>query len=617
MVAARSRARRRCLVLVFVIASGFYYWTATSNGGPGETGARYYNELATALLHGHLALPAKPPKGLLALSNPYNPALNGPYASPYHDLALYRGHFYLSQGVTPAVTLFAPWQLLHLGQLNGDIAVAIFGILGLAFALALLGFLVDTYLPKLPSWQIAVGGTAIAFGNVIPFLLRRPAFYEVAIASGYCFSMASMYLLATGGLAGRFRRGRLAAGSMCAGLAIGGHPNLALVGLVTIPLAAGVIHRDKLRSWAERARCLGWILGPFCASVAMLFAYNLARFGSPFDFGQRYVLAGVDQSHVPLISASNLMPSLKQYVLQPVRWSFAFPHFVLTPSRPYPNGLPYAEHLQVEIVGGVLFTTPIVLALIALPFLLRRVQDREFKAVLMWLTGLGGALVLTLSLALGVTMRYEADFATIVLLAGLLTWYVLCQHSALRRTVARVGAVVVLYGSVLGAAISFTGYYDWLRTADPGTYQALQDLTSPLPTLATMVVGHPDIVRIIVPGAQYPEDLGETGTNSPGQSPFWILGQPDEVDIVSPSSEAWVLEAHVVATPGVPPGTTVTLLEQSDGVTTVHPLPPNGTWRLPVHLGIGLNRVWLSVMLSPPPSGTAYVRVGTLSLQRH
>jgi hypothetical protein len=94
------------LILLLALAIGFYMWTAATSipfTFP-TSSADLYNELTTALLHGHTYLPIPVPPGLLHLADPYNPAQNGQYNSLYHDLSLYKGHFYSQWGPTPVLT---------------------------------------------------------------------------------------------------------------------------------------------------------------------------------------------------------------------------------------------------------------------------------------------------------------------------------------------------------------------------------------------------------------------------------------------------------------------------------------------------------------------------------
>ena len=87
------------------------------------------------------------------------------------------------------------------------------------------------------------------------------------------------------------------------------------------------------------------------------------------------------------------------------------------------------------------------------------------------------------------------------LIPGLLGWFVLSSGRG-RRILSALGAVLIFYGCVVGAAISVYGYYDALRTTHPGTYWSLDRLSSPLPTALTMILGHPVIARTFPVGDQ-------------------------------------------------------------------------------------------------------------------
>jgi hypothetical protein len=215
------------------------------------------------------------------------------------------------------------------------------------------------------------------------------------------------------------------------------------------------------------------------------------------------------------------------------------------------------------------------------------------------LIALGSLLLLSLAVAYGITMRYEVDFAAILVLSGLLVWYLLLDNGQLRRLVAGVGSAAIVYSSTVGAAISFTGYYDSLRTGNPGAYKTLQDVTSPIPTLATMIAGHPDIVRIIVPTAQYPENLGDFGTNSPGRSPFSITRGYDELDIVSPDSGSYRLSGAVLSTTDVTKeGEFMLFLDEPGRIAQFSLSPGTSRFNIPLHLNQGINRIEVGVVAS-------------------
>ena len=177
------------------------------------------------------------PPELLALDDPYDPAQNAPWR--LHDASLYDGRYYLYFGPTPVVLVYLPLRLVGVDA-SEALAAATLGFAGFLFALALMRFLIDRYRPRTSLATQVVAALLLGLANVVPFLLRRPAVYEVAIAGGYACLMAGLHLTLTAVLRDRPSLWRLAAGSLALGLAVGARPNL----IVALPIWI----------WAWRAR---------------------------------------------------------------------------------------------------------------------------------------------------------------------------------------------------------------------------------------------------------------------------------------------------------------------------------------------------------------------------
>ena len=122
--------------------------------------------------------------------------------------------------------------------MSESFAVALYAWVGLVCSVLLLRALLRRLVPSAPPWVLLVSTVGLALTNTLPFLLRRPIQYEVAIACGFCFEMAGLWLMVTSVLGPELRRWRMIAGSLCLGLAIGGRPTLAVGGAVAVAAAA-------------------------------------------------------------------------------------------------------------------------------------------------------------------------------------------------------------------------------------------------------------------------------------------------------------------------------------------------------------------------------------------
>lgn len=589
---ARLPIRARSLTLdrvslalgaVFLLAAAFYLWTAGSTYSLGLDGGSTdpYNELANAFIHLHLSV-GRAPAGLLRLTEPYNPAQNSTFQSGIHDFALYNGKLFLTWGPGPVIVLLVPLHLLGFAP-TASLTTSVFAIAGLAFALATLRVLLRR-IGDLPLWMCVLAALTLALASAVPFMLRRPQVYEEEIAGGYCFAMAGIWL-AVSAIADRSASTRrVALMSLCIGLAAASRPPLALTAVVLLPVYLA------LRTAQPRRSLLMALMIPVGVCVVLLLAYNQARFDNPLQYGAKYQLAGIDQSTVRFSDPSYVSPGIWSYVFSPPQAKILFPFVALTtPRHSYPLNLP-AGYSANELTGGLLPMAPIVIFLVALPWIWRRRRASlgGLALPLLVLSGAGIAYLLFLSLEFfSTTERYEVDFATLLLFGALAAWLAL-SHGARgwgRRLVRLVGGLLAVWSCLTGLAISFTGYYNLFAIDYPGAWSTLEDVSSPLGTAITIVEGHPVLAEFFAPGL-----------------PLLSLGEQEKIVIVSPDAQKAALRISLIPGVRVPGGA----VEIGSGVTTVLVRDPGrpsltyrihtggGTVQIPVSLRPGLNRLGLT-----------------------
>lgn len=621
-VASRvPRGADAVLAAALALTFAFFVWTAATSEPfrfVAET-TDPYNDLADALLHGQAALQDAPAE-LVALENPYDPDQNGPYKNGIHDLSLYEGRLYAYWGPTPAVVLFAPFRALTGVGFPQGLAVALFGFLGLLAAVLVLRLLVRRLAGDAPSWMIVVAVIGLALGTTLPFVLRRPVVYEVAITAGMCFTWWGIYLVLSGALRERPSLPRLALASMSFGLAFNARPTHLLTGGILFATFVVLARRAPgIRGGARLAVALG---APFVVAGLLAAAYNFARFESPTEFGQRYQLAGIEVREKEAFKASFLAPGLYNYVVAPPRPSFAFPYLQLPPPPSFPGELPdgYDGTTQpAEPTGGLLPMLPIVVFALALPLVWRRARAhaRGPAAATAGIALLGAAMLLLVSLALwGTTQRYVVDFALLFAVPAATAWIVVARGSRAARVA---GVAALAWGAICGVALSFTGYYDALRGRHPETYRQLERITSPLPTVAAAIGGGPRISRIDAPTGYSPPEIDYAKLDVEGAS-FGLGEEGVVLTVVSPGDEVAILDAVVAPGPGVAPEALGRLVVAPDGAPVRRPAAPRTprVLRLRVPVDRGINRVRLAV--TPTASGAALAeetrKSGLLTLER-
>jgi hypothetical protein len=247
---------------------------------------------------------------------------------------------------------------------------------------------------------------------------------------------------------------------------------------------------------------------------------------------------------------------------------------------------------------------PIALLLLAIPLMWRqrRTGERPPLVAASGLALLGLIIVTLVSWALfGTTERYEVDFVSLLLIPAFLIWAMLMARArpktAARRIWAIVGVALTLFGAAIGTAISFTGYYDYLRLEHPGTFNALEDVTAPFATVGTMIGGKPQIARIddgplpVTPAAW-------TSGFSQDHASAWLGSIPLSLTVLSPGSRRTAIFATVTPGPGAPPLSSVAIRVSGRGQRAIVPLIARRV-RLPVSLHWGLNRVQLTIAGAP------------------
>lgn len=537
---ARSRRLLRAepiaLAVCALVVCAFYFWTAYSS--PSVTpGTGYYTLLTDGFLDGQTNLPIEPPPQLVALPDPYDPAQNAPYLLT--DVVYFEGHYYLYFGPTPVLLVHLP--LRAVGVVATDaLATALLCSVGFIFALLLMRFLIERYRPQTSLTTRVVVGVVLGFANVAPFLLRRPAVWEEAIAGGYCCILAGLYLTLTGALRERPSLWRLAGGSLALGLAVGARPHL----ILALPIwiwawnaavrADGFTRRGALRVGAAA-------LAPLGVCLLLLGIYNAVRFGSLVEFGSNYQLGGGWNPRLyDRFDLDRLAPGAFSYLLAPPRFGLVFPFVALDPA--YTGVIP-PEFIS-EPVAGALATTPIALLAFAAPVMLvvlrgRAREDMKLASLLVLVAVL--VLLAPILNFIGGTQRYGVDFVTLLLLASLLVWLrvegAVSGRAFLRRASRTVAALACAFAVFCGLALSMTGYWDGLRTANPATYDRIQSVFDFVPAIASKLQGKPVLLDTRPPA----------GTATP----------VSVVRVAAPGAGTAVIRATPFASPALPPGSLV------------------------------------------------------------
>lgn len=300
------------ILIIYLWWASFGLWTEF------PTITTYYDKLATAFQHGRLSLDEKPDPALVALPNPYNPAERSGIRVPT-DYSLYNGKYYLYFGAVPALFLTIA-KLLGFGTIGDQYPVFVFTCGVFVAQSLLIIFIWKYFFSDIPVWMMTV---SIALSGLIsPFLwiLTRARFYEAASTSGQFFFLIGIYSVITAYAKETVSNKRMLLGGIAWAFALGAR----LIQILPICFSALMIIFLALRSHAQRkARFstllipLIWLSAPVVIGASIIGWYNWARFGSVFETGFYYELAGpyLQKYSHQLFSPIYLLPNLYNYLL--------------------------------------------------------------------------------------------------------------------------------------------------------------------------------------------------------------------------------------------------------------------------------------------------------------
>ena len=536
-------ARRAVFLTVAFLIGAYYLWCARATGHNflwGYDLGGYYNYLGRAFAHGHLYVEIPPDPRLLALPDPYAATVDD--SLKVHDMAFYRGRYYLYHGATPAVLLFTPWRLVTGHDVPENFALVVFCFAGFLFSAGSLLRLLSLAKIETSPWVLALLLLALGICQGVPYLFGRVWVYEIAIGAGYCCLSAAVFFLASS-----FQSARpsfwLAASGLMFGLSIGCRPHLGLAATIaTAALAVSFLRKRRLVAILP-------FLAPLVAVGLLIAAYNYRRFGNPFEFGVRYLLGNPTLSRTEL-AGRYVFPGLYYMLFCPPDFSAIFPWVRLAFRYPF-----HAAGYFLEPTTGSLFLAPF------LPGVLLVLMARSgVRTVLTVVVASAIAIMLFVTGTGFTSQRYEVDFLPLAVLAATAGFAIAIARLAgwKRLLLIAAMALLVMAGAIVNLAFGISGPYDELLKNRPASYARIARWFSPIKRLRPLLNPWLDVEFTAV---FQPREDGF-------REPILAMGQQTFRDIV-------VVEHH--------PGK-LRLISQSDTSSAAQEIDDPGTTPLRLHI---------------------------------
>ena len=469
-----------------IIVFCFYYWILNNSTEPYWQAfpEGWYNVLTNALMHGQLNFLVEPRPELLTLSDPYDPAQNGPYR--LHDMSFYKGKYYMYFGVVPAIVFFLPYRLITGQYLPEPTCILLASFGGFIFGLLTLLHIKKKYFPKHSNWIVLFSTLMLGFANFVPAYLRRPMMYEVAISGAFFFSSGGLFLLIKSFSKEKINIAYLVIGSLFLGLASGCRQQMALSGgLILFLLFILYITNSKT---TEKKKIVTALILPFSICLFLLALYNYFRFNSPLDCGHEWQLSGVHPKKTKFFGLEFFKPGLYLYLFQPPAFDTSLPYIhirtmLLDSLKPYS---PYFAEISsglipcIPFLGFILFCVLIVnLPKIRKQFYSGLTFPFKETCIILLYSILNLCVIISFS---GATLRYIVDFAPGILLTSIICWFyfIASNNKTIKDTILIIGIIFIAVSIIFGIAFGTEKYFERLRIENPIKHARIDNYFSPL-----------------------------------------------------------------------------------------------------------------------------------------
>jgi hypothetical protein len=407
----------------------------------------------------------KPDPALLAVTNPYSPQARGDVPFPL-DVSLHNGKFYLYFGPFPALLMLIP-SFFFRGTI-GDQYLVFLSVGGISVCQSLLLIKVwQRFFPLLSGWIVAASILSVNLTAPWTAILKGASIYEAAICVGQFLFIAGILaafdalgVRSTPSLWRLFLAGMLWSAALASRFTL----LLPIAFMAVMVVFALIFGQSKVhRRYALILPVMSLGL-PLALGLGALGWYNWARFGSPFETGFTYQLAGPLQRHRDeWFSATYVAQNIYNYFGNKPAAQGHFPYLAFEDgkSKPVRSFIVLSKIYSAEKVTGILYTAPFVLFAVA-PAILslapipwrRSADDREFH--LRWMAGaLYGSFLLaciTLLAFFWAAERYVVDFLPPLLLSSVFGFWQLLRRFGQQpvwRTVLPAFGICLMVGSII------------------------------------------------------------------------------------------------------------------------------------------------------------------------
>lgn len=428
-----------------------------------EVHHRQYYNLIDAFKHGQLSI-GEGSDELNAMENPYDYGARLENEVEFNwDNAFYDGNYYSYFGVLPAILLYLPYNLATGGDLPNHAAVVILGSLVIIGAMLLLWEIIKKWFKRTPFVLYLLMCVVFSAVSSLFYAVYKPDFYMVPPLSGLALSLFGISLwLGAENKNGTLKSGRVLWGAFLIALTSLCRPQFLITVFFGVIIYWNSVFKSRTLFSKSSVKQTLALCVPFVLVAAAAMWYNLARFGSPFDFGANYNLTTNDMTKRGMVLGRTGL-GIFTYFLQPMRIDGQFPFLNdFFPATVY-QGVTISE----KQMGGAFMMFPILIFAIV-GICRKKLFKKKTPYAIACFSMFAAVLVAVLDTQMaGILMRYFTDFVWLLMIAASISLFAVYDdyiQDGPRIRVRRLRSVVIILAAI-SLAVAFLSIYTHSKNA--------------------------------------------------------------------------------------------------------------------------------------------------------
>ncbi len=429
----------------------------------------YCNDFTKSIISGSFHLKQEPNKQLLELENPYDTTQRVRSRDGW-DIALFNGKFYVYFGILPELILFVPYMLIEHTFLPSGVGVLIFSILTIIALGMLLLEILKKWFIKVPFKLWFYSEVILLSGSIVFNLIGRPELYEVVTAASLCFSIYGILFAFKFFVNNSQKYIDLIVACVFLALSVACRPTSLLISLIIVP----PIIKQCVKNIKEKKHIINLIICvaiPYLTVGILLMIYNYIRFKNIFEFGAKYQLTVNDMT--------NLKYRLMTIPVGLYTAFFKIPHF--TSEFPFikrdGTTIPFFGFFYTEDnIGGLFALVPTTIAIFTAKK--TKFKNKEIKYMVYSFIIVGILISVISIIKAGVLQRYLADYAWLLIIAGLvilLTKYENYKHVETQKIMITIIGICVIFTFLVNIfSGGIVGEKEYMRIYSPKTYYTIR-----------------------------------------------------------------------------------------------------------------------------------------------